>query len=211
VSRVIKRAGAPQDERAEPQRSSLITKPELDAREAAQVIVDDARREAAELLHTAETEAERLRARAEERGFEQGAARAAELITRFAGEREAWIAAREPEVLDLALACAAKIIGREVASSDAAVRIVSQALFAARRARAARIRIAPADAEQIRANEASLSRQLTAGASLEIVEDPGVTSGGCIIETPSGRIDGRIETQLAAIRLALFGDTKAQP
>jgi type III secretion system HrpE/YscL family protein len=210
VSRVIKQASAPQDERAEPRRSSLITKPELDAQEAAQVIVDDARREAAELLHTAETDAERLRARAEERGFEQGAARAAELVTRFAGEREAWIAAREPEMLDLALACAAKIIGREVASSDAAVSIVSQALFAARRARAARIRIAPSDAEHVRVNEASLSRQLTAGASLEIVEDADVTPGGCIIETPSGRIDGRIETQLAAIRRALLGDVKAQ-
>jgi len=40
-------------------------------------------------------------------------------------------------------------------------------------------------------------------ATLELVADEAVGRHGCVIETPQGRVDARLETQLAALERAL--------
>jgi type III secretion protein L len=43
---------------------------------------------------------------------------------------------------------------------------------------------------------------------VDIVPDPKVASGGCIIESEVGTVDARLETQLRALEKALLGQTE---
>ena len=143
-------------------------------------------------------------ARAEAEGREAGLGEAAELIARLAGERVAWLARAETEVLELGLAVAAKILGREVADRGAAADIVAEALRAVRRARAVKVRLHPDDVPIVRAAEPALLSLLTRGASLLLVEDESLTRGSAVVESEHGRVDARLEAQLAALRRALL-------
>src|SRR5204862_424869 len=53
----------------------------------------------------------------------------------------------------------------------------------------------------------ALSARAPAGAALEIVLDETVGRHGCVIETALGRVDARLETQLAALERALLEET----
>ena len=65
-----------------------------------------------------------------------------------------------------------------------------------------RVRIHPDDLPAVEARRAALEARAPA-AALELVADEAVGRHGCVIETPQGRVDARLETQLAALERAL--------
>ena len=178
----------------------------FDARNEARAIVEAASREAAQTRARLAGEVAAARAQGERDGYEEGLARATLVLARAHAERDAVLASAEPEILELALHAAAKILGREVEERGAAVDIVAQALCAVRRAKAVRLRISPLDAAALRVSEPALAERLAQGAALVLVEDATIGRGGCAIETETGRIDARHETQLEALRRAVRRD-----
>jgi flagellar biosynthesis/type III secretory pathway protein FliH len=175
----------------------------------------DAREEAAALVARAQTEAEALRAEAgavreaaRREGFETGRADglAEAAVALAAARREAsrLLEAAAPTAIALAAKMAERIIGRGVAlSPETMAEIAGQALAACRPgAGTVRIRVHPDDLPAVEARRAALEAGAPA-ATLELIADETVGRHGCVIETPRGRVDARLETQLAALERAL--------
>jgi flagellar assembly protein FliH len=106
----------------------------------------------------------------------------------------------ETETVELSLAIARKIIGRELLTSPEIVAgVVRRALSRVEHAGRITIRLNPADLALL----SELSPPVTDGrpdAGLTRFEtDAGITRGGCLIETDGGEIDARIERQLQVV------------
>ena len=83
------------------------------------------------------------------------------------------------------------------------VDIAAEALGACRPgAGAVRVRVHPDDLAAVEARREALATRAPA-AALELVADETVGRAGCVIDTPHGRVDARLETQLAALERAL--------
>ncbi|HEX3906148.1 MAG TPA: FliH/SctL family protein [Polyangia bacterium] len=178
-------------------------------------VILDARGEASALLADARAEAEALRAEtaaaheaALREGFEtgraDGVAAAAVALAMARSEAARLVEAAAPTAIALAAKMAEKIVGRVVAlAPETMAEIAGEALAACRPGPGTvRVRIHPHDLAAVEARRASLAARAPA-ATLELVADEAVGVHGCVIETPQGRVDARLETQLAALERAL--------
>jgi flagellar assembly protein FliH len=179
---------------------------------SAAVWMDAERAEA--LISGAEAEAEavrrttgQVRAAAREEGRAEGLkAAGTELAARLAALGEAnarWLARAEVEALDLAVEMARRIVGRELRCDPAVVSEgAAQALRAAGRRRALRVRLHPDDVAHVRDRSPGLAGS-TAVTALELVADPTLAPGDVVVETEAGQVDARIASRLEAFRAAL--------
>jgi flagellar assembly protein FliH len=115
--------------------------------------------------------------------------------------REQMIHKTERQVVQLALAIAARIVHREVA--------VDQELLVAM-ARVALDRLGDRASATIRLNPKDFAAagvdRLVGKSAVEIVADESVNRGGCRVESDFGLIDVAVAAQLAEITTALLGD-----
>ncbi|PKM06137.1 MAG: flagellar assembly protein FliH [Gammaproteobacteria bacterium HGW-Gammaproteobacteria-4] len=109
----------------------------------------------------------------------------------------------EQDIAQLAMAVARQLIRRELKTSPdeviASVREALAALPAA--ARDVRVSVHPDDALLIRSH---LGEAHAAG-SWQLLDDPLISRGGCVINTDHSRIDARVETRLARVVGAVLG------
>jgi flagellar biosynthesis/type III secretory pathway protein FliH len=175
----------------------------FDADRRVREMVASAREECRRLRAEAEAARGRLVAEATEEGRREGQARAAAALAIAALERDRLLRDAEGEIVALALAVARKILGRELASAPSAVvHLAAAALAEARERRQVMLRVSPKDAAEIRAAAGGLAAALSR-APLEIREDPALGAGDAVVDTEAGRVDARIEAQLAAIARAI--------
>jgi flagellar assembly protein FliH len=180
------------------------------------------------IIQNARDEAERIIARAEEHGsmIEQGAvdkaeheanaALEAQVSLRVAEMREQLtktidqisalsgkITTRaETSLVELALQIAKKIVGREITlDREIAFTHVKTSLSKLHDRSIAEVRLNPEDLAFVQ----SAREKLEFRGSLELVEDPSISLGGCLIHTETGDIDARIESQFNEIAHGLFG------
>ena len=109
--------------------------------------------------------------------------------------------ATEQELARLALVIARRVVAHELKTSPALiVRTVREAALALPAAtRALRVYLHPDDL--------ALLRELDAAAPhWQLLPDPLLQRGDCLLESESSRLDARVETRLAAIAEAIFGD-----
>jgi flagellar assembly protein FliH len=117
------------------------------------------------------------------------------------------------EALELALVLARKIVEGEVTIN--VDRVIAMARTAVRRLGESRrvvVKLSPADAEAMIARQAaSPLAPLNAGSAVqvEIVADPALGRGDCLVEGDLGSVDGRLDTRLAELRRIL--SESAQP
>jgi len=175
----------------------------------------DACQEAAGLLARAQAEADAVRAEAEavregarregfERGQADGVAEAAVALAAAHREAARLVSAAAPSAIALAAKMAEKIVGRAVAlRPEVLAEIAGEALAACRPGPGTvRVRVHPDDLAVVEARRMALAARAPA-ATIELCADETVGRQGCVIETPQGRVDARLETQLAALERAL--------
>jgi flagellar assembly protein FliH len=170
---------------------------------------------AEELIAGAEAEAEavrrsagEVRAAALEEGRAEGLRTAAvEVRERLATLEEAqrrWLARAEIEALDLAVEMARRLVGRELRCDPTAVAGGAvEALRAAGRRRALRVRLNPESLADLRLHPAALD-EASAGAELQLLADPTLVPGDVVVETEAGQVDARIASRLERFRVALL-------
>jgi type III secretion protein L len=182
----------------------LVKNVVVEAKAEAQRIRAEAEREAAAIRDAAVASAQDLREAAYREGLE-AALLELNMHLLAAGElRDAALVKVEQDVLRLSVKIAQKIIGREIERDDETLaQIVANALNQARRHETLTLRINPADLPHVHARRELLD-QITRAPYLDLVADPLVTHGGCIIESDSGTIDAQLETQLRIIERALL-------
>ncbi|MEZ4272565.1 MAG: FliH/SctL family protein [Myxococcota bacterium] len=177
--------------------------------DAAQQIIEQAHQEAAEILEQARQQGEELRREAQGGGYEAGRAQAAselsEIIARGAMRMQQIEEQAVPQLKDLALRIARKVLGRELEfHPDATIDIVKQALAEkARQRREIFLRVNPDDLAIIRERKSELLEVLSRCKDIGIREDPDVSRYGVIIETDAGTIDAQLDTQLAVFERVL--------
>ena len=113
------------------------------------------------------------------------------------------VAETEKEILELAIAIAKCIVKAELKSDPA---VIERTVRAASRhvvdSSHLRILINPGDMEAVRGLVPEFAAA-TKGSKLQIIEDPSIERGGCILETGFGRINATIESQLATLQREL--------
>jgi len=175
----------------------------------AQAIIADAQTQAQQILEQAQAEGVQLREQAQAQGYEegrnQGAAELAEVVAGASSRLNQIETQAVPQLRDLALSIAKKILGRELEfAPEAVVDIVKQALSEkARLRREIFLRVNPDDLEAIREHKPDLLEVLSRCKEIGIREDPDVSRYGVVIETDAGIIDAQLETQLAVFERVL--------
>ena len=215
TTRTNKAAGATE---AEPTPEELLA--------AAQRTLEEARARASEIVAEAEAAAHGLREEAREAGraagYADGHAAAIEAVTAAAEAERAQLRAdvealveliererqriwsdAEPSIVRLVLETAQKVVKEDAQiNRDVAISIIRNALRRVTETDRIRIRVHLEDLPTVRAARDDLAALVDGIRHLEIVEDRRVGVGGAVVETSSGAIDARIETQFAEIATA---------
>lgn len=178
-------------------------------------VLAQARQEAAHLLAQAAAEADQLREEARAQGFAMGRDAAAHDVAaalaaldelrgeldRRAGEHEAMMAG---EAATLAAEIAAKLLRAEL--SVAPERVVDVMRGAIRRAsdRTRLVaRVNPADLAVCRDAASDIVERMGGIDRLQVVDDPRIGAGSCVLETTGGDVDATFESQMARVVEAL--------
>jgi len=111
----------------------------------------------------------------------------------------------ERSAMKVAGAIAAKAIDQQLPEMiDVPIRLLREALELGTGSTSLRIRLNEEDYTALAPQIDILIREMARSIQTEIVSDASVSPGGCILETPQGTIDNRIESRLARIEEELF-------
>ncbi|HVN80272.1 MAG TPA: FliH/SctL family protein [Terriglobia bacterium] len=184
-----------------------------------QGLVDSVQEQAEALLRKAQLQAAEIEKEAYERGFNEGQKAGKEVgekmveaslkqyaltLEELGNLRTQVLSASEREVVRLALEIARKVVKREVTiDEDIILALVKVAMKRLGEESVMTVRLNPRDVQSI------LRLRNGAGGSvlseaIQLVEDPLISRGGCLIETESGIIDGRVEEQFREIEKGFF-------
>lgn len=184
--------------------SSITKRQVVDARAEARRIMVQAENDAAAIRQQTETVAREARETAYRQGSESALTEWQSLLLEAREQRDQALAGIERDVLRLAVKLAEKILGRELEQNkEAIVDIVATALRQARRNEMITLRVNPTDLPLVEQHRRRFE-QMGRNQFLDIVPDPVVTAGGCMIESESGSIDAQLETQLRVLERALL-------
>ncbi|MFA4873730.1 MAG: FliH/SctL family protein [bacterium] len=183
--------------------------------------VTDASHEARRILDEAEAEASRIREEARQvladgeikkqeaikqgyaSGESKGLGQVTEKLMHVERLREEFYQRAEPDIIELVLSIAEKVIGKIVAENPGMTRsVVHQALESALGDRIV-VKLNPEDFRMIMEGDHEFRDLIDRTRRLSFREDESISKGGCVVETEVGTIDAQLETQLAAIRKAL--------
>ena len=161
-----------------------------------------AERDSREMLEAARAEVDRIRAEAREAGLAEAASEIQDRLFEIAEASVNVIARTEERIVDLALQIARRILG-EFDEAEATARIAAHGLKLAAHSSFVRLRVAPAVAGAMDARLSDIIGTRMPLSAVEVVADPRVRDGGCVLETDAGLIDASVESQLAAIERGL--------
>lgn len=110
----------------------------------------------------------------------------------------------EPFLVDLSCAVAEKIVEKHLSDDpDYAVELIKKLLNRKREKGTISLCVAPEHFAFVQAAREELSLAVDSQAELQILPDSTVSDWGCVIRSPFGSIDARIDTQLSEIKKEL--------
>ncbi len=181
-----------------------------DASVEARGIIEAAERQAQTLL----ADAIRLRDDALEagrmEGYREGLAQWDEARLGMRRARESLDAKYEAELVRLSVKVAEKIIGEELRTRpETIVSIARECLFGIRNAQNLTVRVNSDEREEVLRHVDAFNRELGLS-NIQVIADPSVSPGGCIVESERGIVDARLETQLRRLEDILVRIAKRQ-
>ncbi len=189
------------------------------AREAADETLREAEASARKTIEEAKDRAEQILNQARERGrsdgaeevrveFERRHQNSARMLSSFIEQmkkRDADLAVSiASRLVDFATELAAKIIHREIGRDVALVtRQAEQAIMKILERDRLLIRVNPSDEELMKEHKPTLLEMFDGVDKIEVIGDPEVERGGCVIETDHIKVDAQPRAQLKIARAAL--------
>jgi flagellar assembly protein FliH len=171
------------------------------------------RNQAEAVLAAAKAEAAAVMERARAEGYAEGRAQAdrvlheavacvAEVAKQLTTARDSIIDSLAPRLADLVVRIAGRLVVGEIQANPEWIEaIVRDALTAVRENDHVIIRLHPEDLAALETAQADLEG--ACGAHLVLRGDRSLVRGGCVIETPRGLVDARLDSKLAIIHAAL--------
>jgi len=150
-------------------------------------------------------------AQGEKDGFELGEMKAVKIIenienlfNEMTNLKHDILKQHEKEILDLIFAVAEKIVHHEVRSKES---VIKNAIFDALKLAIEKSKVVfnvnPDDYDYVEKLRPELFNQNKGLKSIVVTSDPGVSRGGCYLETPYGNIDATVESKLENIHQCL--------
>jgi flagellar assembly protein FliH len=193
--------------------------------------INNAQSEAAAILEQAQTEAEKIQAQAQEAGqqmgydagYQEGYNQAveeansiicsAETIINGAYQAQKDILMNtEKEMLGLITAIARKVIQKEVKMQpDIILRMTEAAIRELKEREVVKIMVNPKTVALMTKASDILIKRINSLNTIKIIEDKSVPEGGVIVESPDGKIDASIDTQLEEIYNKLIDEAMTNP
>jgi type III secretion protein L len=171
-----------------------------DATVHAAQIIEAAHAETRQILEVAGQEKQTVLEAARKEGYDQGLQLWHAAVEEANAVRDRRLADSESELVQLAVRIAEKIIGEELRLNPQAIlSIARQCLQWLRRERSLMLRVSPAELSLLRESIDSLREVAGPQRSIEVIGDPGISPGGCIVESEYGVIDARLETQIRSM------------
>lgn len=177
-------------------------------------------REAAELLAAAQADAARIRQQAKAEGIAQASAQIEQrvqtsaqqlsdarcksaiaaceaTVENLSQQTAQWLALWRDQTVELASRIAERILRREMATSEETLRVwMEEAIVAMRDVRELRVLVHPDDFAVAGRFLQQLAKSVPQAAQVEILPDPQISPGGCLVRSAHGSIDQQLETQL---------------
>ena len=168
----------------------------------AQSIIDAAHAQ----LNQAQAEGESLREQKRVEGLQLGRSQArtevTECVAQLNASMQAWIAEVEPTLIQLVSRCVKQVV--EATDRTAVIQeAVDRGLAELASANEIKIKLAPSQLEIVRPLIAEISERHGLRATVRLEADALLKDGDCIVESPMGLVDLRIDTQLRLIKNAL--------
>jgi flagellar assembly protein FliH len=175
-----------------------------------QQIVDAAQAQAAEVVRVAQAQAAEIARQAREEGLQAAEAEASRILMTARGvldEVQTWrsrmLADSEGPVLQLIETLAHLIFSEDLNLSASVVQeAFARALAEARPLGDLRIHVHPDDASLLGPHWPE-QQGAQSGQKLELVPNPDIRRGGCLVEGEHGSVDARVQTQLQVVLDAL--------
>ncbi len=118
-------------------------------------------------------------------------------------QRDQWLDQCQHETVRLGVAIAERLLRRTLAvQPEAVLDLIRSALDWSVGADRLRVRLHPADADLVE----SAAQPLEAAREIEFLPDDSLTRGDCVVETPSGQTDARLEVILQRITDELLAE-----
>ncbi len=112
-------------------------------------------------------------------------------------ETTKWLSLWRDQTIDLAARISEKILRRELTSHEETLRVwMEEAMFAMREVRDVRVLVHPDDFSVAGRFLQQLAKSVPQAASVEVLPDPEVSLGGCVVRSSQGQLDQQLETQL---------------
>ncbi len=163
--------------------------------------------QAARLDRAAEEERERRRQEGYEEGLAAGRLEYTEKIMETVFRSVEYIEGLETALVKVVGEAVRRIVG-EMDDDERIVRLVRQALGAVRGEKRVLVRVAPRDEKAVRRDLAALLGRNAGSGFLELVADPRLGSGECLLESELGVVEASLETQLRNLETALLNRVK---
>lgn len=170
----------------------------VDARQ----MLTEAQHQTQELLTEARQEYERQKQRGYEDGLSEAKRDLAQRMIETAERTVDYFAQVEAKVAALVMTALRKVLG-EFDDVELTLRVVRNALQVVRSQPHVTIRVTPAQEAALRQRLNELLAGYNSVGMVEIIGDPRLSSGGCILETEIGVVDASIDVQLQALERAL--------
>ncbi len=176
-----------------------------------------AEKEAEEQVLLARQQAADIRRQAEEQGYAEGLSRGeekvaeqvaglGEILQQLLSLRESLTQKYEQQLISLAVAVARKIVQREISLDPEIIfTMAKQAIAEMPHEKPMILKLHPDDYQVLKERLPAFARQFERLDELQLVPAENVPRGGCLLETPAGRVDASLDSQLAEIEAGLQG------
>ncbi len=188
----------------------VIPRSQLAALEDATAIVSAAHAQARKIIGDAAAAYEAQRRRGYADGVDAARREQAAQVFESLWRNVDFLENSEARIIDLVMQAVRKVIdGFE--GRDLTLAAVRKVLTMARDQKQVTLRLGPDQAQALREEIASILGDYPGIGCLDVIPDPRLTDGGCILESPIGIVEATTEIQLAAIRQAFEKTLGHQP
>ena len=165
------------------------------------------------LVSRAQEESENIKKSAFEEGYRQGLEQAQADLDKFRKEFSQFMNAKKdvfefiaPDILEISVDIAKKIIKKELETDPQVLinTIVDVLKAVSKNEPKVTIRVRPQAVQYIKDTIPNITYQYGIDSKINIVADPSVEDGGCVLQTNNGIVDASVDTQLEIIKKALI-------
>ncbi len=166
------------------------------------------------LVSRAQEEAENIKRSAYEEGYRIGLEKASEDLQKLRDNMKNFMNATQevfeyiaPDILEISVSIAKKIIKKEVESDPQILvnTIVDVLKTVTKSEPKVSIRVRPQSVNFIKDTLPNVTYEYGIDSKINIISDPSIEEGGCVLQTNNGIVDASIDTQLEIIKKALEG------